>query len=149
MGLSEKSPEPAATTCDNSESAGCRGGEQRLLFPEERRSISTWESILDEIRRVVNVRGLKEVAFDLDLRASHLAHALAYRERKGIRAEWLPYLVAHAPDTRLAAALVAPARLGVVPVCELTVEQKLDKLLRALEKSGPVGAALLREAGLL
>lgn len=109
---------------------------------------ASWGGILDEINRIVGIVGLKQAAYDLDAQPSQLAHALAERDRHYIRAEWLPYFLAKAPDAALAEALAACSGLDVAPRRELTPAEKLDRVVRVLEQSGPAGAAVLAEAGI-
>lgn len=106
-----------------------------------------WAGILTEIVRIVGIVGLKQAAFDLDAQPSQLAHALAERDRHYLRAEWLPYFLGKAPDAALARALAACSGLEVAPRRELTPAEKLDRIVRVLEQSGPAGAAILEEAG--
>lgn len=107
-----------------------------------------WRHLLGEMERVVSFVTLKQASFDLDLKPSQLAHALAERDNRHPRAEWIPYLVHRAPDLELARALVAPAGLVVERAPEMTAEEKLARLETTIgEHLGPeLRAALFERA---
>lgn len=112
---------------------------------------STWayegDKVLSAAARVVAFIGRKQVAWELGTKESTLAHMLAGgRGRNYLRASWLPALVARAPDTELATALVAPAGLVVIPEPTVTPEDERDAALEvAAELMGSEMSALHRE----
>jgi hypothetical protein len=107
------------------------------------------DEILPEIQRIVSFIGLKQAAFDLDAKPSALSHALAERERHYVRAEWIPYFLAKAPDDALADKLAAIRGLETARPAALTPEQKLNKIEQALERMpAGIAAAIWKEAGL-
>lgn len=60
-----------------------------------------WEYVLPVLREAVDHIGLAQVAAQLDVTASQLAHTLAGRDRKYFRAEWLLWVAANAPSPDL------------------------------------------------
>lgn len=124
----------------------------QLDFPPVRESTLSawWRRVRDEMGRVVQYVGLKQAAFDLDLSPSQLAHALAERDGRRPRAEWIPYLVHKAPDLELAKALVAPGRLEVERAPEMTPEEQLQRFEGALAETvcPEVRAIVYRRAGI-
>lgn len=72
-----------------------------------------WEDELKWIRRAVEVVGHKEVAFKLDVAPSHLTDALLERERKDVKACWVPILLRLVPEEMRAEYLrIVAASLG-------------------------------------
>lgn len=118
-----------------------------LEYNDRWRNHESWQRLLGEIRTAVAVIGLKQAAYDLDTQPSVLAHALAERERHYVRAEWLPYLVAHAPTDEIVRRLAGLRGLDVQARAELTPEEKLDALDEALDRVlGQAAAELVRRA---
>ncbi len=97
-----------------------------------------WALVLIELNRIVDEMGLKEAAFAIDVQPSHLAHALAERNRHHVRAEWVLPLLLRSRDMGLAKAIMEPAGLAVREREQLTAEEKLERLERTLgETLGP------------
>jgi hypothetical protein len=93
---------------------------------------TAWQLMLKLIRGIVDDIGLKEVAYDLDVSPSQLNHCLNERERHNVPAKWIPYFVTKAKDDDLPSFIALLRGLQVKPRKELTPEQKLEKLERAL-----------------
>lgn len=105
--------------------------------------------VMEEIRRVANAVGLKQVAFDLDTTPSYLSNALAERERHYLRVEWVLYFISRDPTTKLLEAIADVARCDVVRRRELTPAEELDRIKTALSELGPELRDLVRrKAGL-
>lgn len=105
--------------------------------------------LLEAIRAAVDRASLKEVAFRLDVQPSLLADALAGRSNKGVRAAWLPTILALATDADARAILTAlaePLGFELKPVERLTAEQLAERYEEKLRSLGPIGAQLIREA---
>lgn len=108
-----------------------------------------WPRVLEEVRRVVTALGLKQAAYDLDTTPSYLAHALAERDRKYLRGEWLAYFVARDTTTGLLGALADLAGCDVKKREPLTPTEKLARLEGALAELGPELRDLItRKAGI-
>lgn len=106
------------------------------------------ERVLEEARRVVGIVGLKQAAFDLDTNPSHLAHALAGRDRHYGKLEWAPYL-SDADPTPGFANLMAGTKREAHDRVTLTPEEKLRRIEGALATMSPeIRAAILGMAGL-
>lgn len=122
--------------------------ERALEYDREMGAGVWWRDVLAEMQRVVSFVSLKQASFDLDLKPSQLAHALAERDNRHPRAEWIPYLIHRAPDMELARALVAPAGLVVERAPELTPAEELKALHQVLaEQLGPeIRSALVARA---
>lgn len=108
-----------------------------------------WQALLAALESVVQALGPKQVAFDLDVAPSALAHALKERDRHYVRAEWLPYLVTHAPNDAVVALIASWRGLVVEARPVLTPEQKLARLEAALAESfgADVAELVRRKAG--
>ena len=113
-----------------------------LDFGDRYRYSQAWDAILEQLNRAVVNVGRKEAAYQLDTSPSVLSNALAERDRHVVRAPWLPYLTAAAPDNSIVEILAGLRGLTIAPAVELTPEQKLDRLTRALE--GTLGADLVK-----
>ena len=113
-------------------------------------SRSSWLETLEAIKEIVSSVGLKQLAYDLDVSPSLLGDALAERDRKGVRAEWLPTLLARASDMQaeaLLTALAGPRGFDVERREVLTAEEELRRLKRAIrDQLGSVGEEVLRRA---
>lgn len=111
-----------------------------------------WQAILAVLSETVQRVSLKEAAYRLGVEPSALAHALRERDRHYVRAEWIAPLLELAASVdlgeKLAAVLVAPARLSVVASQPLTPEQELQRIHGALLALGDVGQLVLKKAGL-
>ena len=95
-------------------------------------------AVLESARRVVDVVGLKQVGWDLDLPAASVAHMLRGNKGSYFRLAHAPYLLRKAPDLELANALLAPAGLHAVPIVTMTPEERLARLEQTLaEHLGP------------
>lgn len=121
-----------------------------LKYNDSYRHEQQGDALLELVREVVAALGLKQVAFDLDVQPSVLAHALAERDRHYPRLRWLPYLVAHAPNDRVVELIASWRNLECKAKVELTPAEKLERIERALETTcGEKMAAFIRkEAGL-
>ena len=96
------------------------------------------KSVLEAARRVVDVVGLKQVGWDLDLQPATVAHMLRGQKGSYFRLAHAPYLLRKAPDVELANALLAPAGLHAMPVVTMTPEERLARLEQTLaEHLGP------------
>ena len=109
-----------------------------------------WQAMLVVLRAITARAGLKEIAFDCDTSPSQLADALAERDRKAIRAEWIPVFLRHADDAERAAILVelaAPVGFEVQRAApQLTPEQVLARLEAVLdEELAPARARELKK----
>lgn len=61
-----------------------------------------WDTELGWFRRAVEVVGAKEVAFRLDVQASHLSDAMHERERKNVHGRWISVVRHMVPEVMLA-----------------------------------------------
>jgi hypothetical protein len=112
-----------------------------LTWSAPDRDRMAWGVVLDVIQQVVVRASLKEVSYRLGVEPSALANAIKERDRHYVRAEWLAPLMeiaaANGLAVELACALVAPAKLVVVPAQPLTSEQRLARLEAAIARLGP------------
>jgi len=126
-----------------------RRAEQLAMTYDEREwSEHEGDKLLRAVGRAVQLIGPKVVATDLNVTEALVAHSIAKRGRHYARIEWLPYLVAKAPDDELAQALVAPGGYVAERPPELSAEERLARLETTLgEHLGPeLRAALLERA---
>lgn len=119
-----------------------------LRYDARYQSRELWDVLLSELRTIVDALGLKQVAYDLDVQPSVLAHALAERDRHYVRADWLPYLLEHAPSDRVVSLIAGWRGLEVKPRLVLTPEEKLRRIESALEAMPELGDLVRRKAGL-
>lgn len=103
-----------------------------LGYSPQWRCQESWQHLLVECRKAVDFVSLKQAAYDLDTSPSRLAHSLAERDRHYLRAEWVPYLIMQAPTDRPVEILADLRGATLAPKVELTPEQQLDRLKRAL-----------------
>lgn len=105
------------------------------------RGTRAWETVLAVVRLAVDRMTLKEVAFLLDTSPSFLADALAERDRKGVKAEWLIVLIIGAPPKVRAELVFEINRVAGFKAPELakplTDAQKLAIVLRAVKRLAP------------
>jgi hypothetical protein len=69
-----------------------------LAYDAAHAGADDWADMLAWLRRAVDVIGHKEVAFKLDIAPSQLTDALLERERKDVKAKWLPTVARMAPE---------------------------------------------------
>lgn len=117
-------------------------------IPAKREEDSLTKRIRDEAGRVVAYRGHKQAADEMGIPESTLSHMLAGRGQRYLRVDWVPYLLRTAPDLELARALVEPAGLIVAKAPQVTTEESLIGLMRALQSfvQQPVLQPLLEQA---
>lgn len=96
-----------------------------------------------EMSRVIAHVGLQEAAHDLDVKPSMLAHAMAERERKYPRADWVVYCLIKDPGKGLAQALMDAPGLDVADRIELTPAQKVARLEQAVRSLGSDVASVI------
>lgn len=93
---------------------------------------AVWEHagdrLLGLIEDVIELRGVKQVAYDLDLRASDVVNAVKRRDRHYFRIEQLPYFIMHAPSDALVAFLAELRGLEVQKVKPLEPIEELERL---------------------
>jgi hypothetical protein len=106
-----------------------------------------WEGLLERVRSVVRHIGLKQVAYDLDVQPSVLAHALAERERHYLRMEWLPYFVTNDPGIELVEHIAAWRGLYVEPKHEITDEEWRARVEGALSTMPEFADVIRKKAG--
>jgi hypothetical protein len=151
MGHTRSVPEsPCAIRDNRGEESHAQGRTEQLSlrYNDRFEHAEQWAELLDAVGEVVRAVGLKQVAYDLDQQPSVLAHALAERERHYVRAEWLPYLVAHAPSDRIVALVASWRHLEVKPRHELTPAEELRAYKSALDLMPDVHELVRRKAGL-
>jgi len=103
-----------------------------------------WRRWREALQGEIDKRGLKEVAFELDAKASDISHALAMRDRHYFRAEWMVWLMLHSDDlAKLAASMRG---LEVQRPRPLTAEEKVKRYERHLARLGEVGRAIKQGA---
>jgi hypothetical protein len=69
-----------------------------LAYDAAHAGADDWSLMLAWLRRAVDVIGHKEVAYKLDIAPSQLTDALLERERKDVKAKWLPTVARMAPE---------------------------------------------------
>lgn len=128
-------PEDGASTCVSNGDTERRGDSGQLYLRydgSESSDEAAWGCMLQMIRDIVNFKGLKQVAFDLDISPSQLSHCLNERERHNIPWKWAPYIIKNAPDDKLVAFMALLRGRKLAPAVELTPEQKLERIMRTL-----------------
>lgn len=101
-----------------------------------------WAALREEVRLAVIELGEKEVAYDLDVSPSQLSHALAERDRN-IPMKWIIYLIERSRrGTKIAGYLAALAGHDLAPRKELTPEERLERIERAMSQE--LGPGVLR-----
>jgi hypothetical protein len=124
-------------------------GQGSFAWRSDPHAEAAWVDLREAFRSAVAAIGLKEAAFRLDVSPSLLSDALAERDRKGLRLEWLPALLLIAPAEHAATilGLLASMRgLEVVRRKALTPEEKLERLTEKLRaRFGAAGAELAAE----
>lgn len=127
----------------------------QLTFGAVRDPGSAWTRLLDSIRDAATVITHKELAYALNVQPSYLSEALApvdqrIKNRKGVRAEWLPTILAMAPvpaQLGILTELAVPVGYDVIRRKERTPEERLAALeQRIASEFGVVGARLVEES---
>jgi hypothetical protein len=120
-----------------------------LDFGRSHRVEQAHRKLLRIVNDAVDVLGLVQAAGACDCSKSDLASALAGREHRHLRVEWLLAIADVAPaDCRRAIvdALVTWLGLSVVPSRPLTPEERLAQLeARVAVRFGQAGVELLKE----
>ena len=108
-----------------------------------------WSRLREVLIQAIAVITPKELCWRLGIKPGYLSDALEERDRKGIKAEWIPVILALAPDgTRRAIldALAAPCGYEVERRKELTPEEKLARWEeRVKQEFGAAGLRLAEE----
>lgn len=109
---------------------------------------SAWAELRRLLREAIDFKGLKQVAFDLDVAPSALLHAIDERERHHFRASWIPYLVANASNDDLADFFAGLRGRETIPAKPVLPEEENAAIKEALERHlGPeLRAAILATA---
>lgn len=123
--------------------------QESLDFGRVHRVDVAYAKLLRVVTDVVESIGLIVAAGACDARRSELADALAMRDHRYLRVEWLLAIcdVASAEQrARIAAALVGWMGLSIGPQKKLKPEEKLALLEERIAKRfGPAGAELVEE----
>jgi hypothetical protein len=93
-----------------------------------------WRDVLDGIREITAVQGVKEIAYGCDIAPSMVSNANAERERTEWKAKHLPYFIRNDPSGRIVRALATHGGLDVTPARQMTPEEKLARYEEAISK---------------
>lgn len=120
-----------------------------LSYPASYVGREVWQRQLEAIRAAVKHLGPKEVAYELDVGATHLSDSLNERDRKHWHAQWThvlkSMLVAKNDDVALellqaiVEADVESTPYAITDDQELTPEEEIAQLRRELAKFGDRG----------
>jgi hypothetical protein len=88
---------------------------------------AAWQMLLKLIRAEVDRRGLKEIAYDLDVAPSLLSHCLNERERHNVPAKWIAYFVMKADNDDIVAFLALLRGLKVEPRQQMKPEEEVAR----------------------
>lgn len=125
--------------------------QESLDFGREDRVRRAYSRLLRLVADAVDAIGLVQAAGACDCAKSDLLAALADREHRHLRVEWLMAICDVAPidfRNRIITTLVEWMGLAVVPVKPLTAEEKLARLeARVVAKLGELGKQLVDEVG--
>lgn len=94
------------------------------------------------VREIVNACGVKECAYQLDCAPNLFLNAVEGRGGNALHMAWLPWLVMHAPDTRLLEWLASLRGMELRRAKPITPEERLTALESVLRES--LGPDLLR-----
>lgn len=118
-----------------------------IADPQEK---TAWDRLEETVIAAIAAITPKELCWRLKIKPGYLSDAIEGRDRKGIRLEWLPVILAMAPDMHrraILAELAAPCSYEVVRRKELTPEERLAALEeRVAQRFGQAGAELVMEA---
>lgn len=88
-----------------------------ICWPDADRFRGQWLRVLDVLREIIAIVGVKHAAYVIGIGDKALGHAMAVRERHYPRFDWLPALAALARqcglEEKLGAALVEPLGLAI------------------------------------
>ena len=100
-----------------------------------------WQQIRRLLRSIIDARGVKVVAGELDVAPSQLLNSLDERDRHHVRASWLPWLIVNAPREQgdaLLELLAGLRGLEVIAARPTTPAEELADLKDAISESlGP------------
>jgi hypothetical protein len=120
-----------------------------LGLPQSGDEHSEWSELHQALLQAVAVITPKELCWRLKITPQYLSDAFAERDRKGVKASWIPVIIALAPDPARAAilrALAAPVGYDVQRRRELTPEEKLARVQeRIAQRFGQAGLEFLAE----
>lgn len=121
-----------------------------FAFKTDPAVVTAWEELREAFRLAIGAVGLKDAAYRLDVSPSLLSDALAERDRKGVRLEWLPAIILAAPEENALAIIGALARLRRFEVSRskrvLSDAEKLEALREKLRtRFGAAGLELAAE----
>lgn len=121
-----------------------------MQLPDTEAATRAWLRVRDAFAQLVDVVGLKEAAYRLDVRASQLADAIAERDRHRVAAEWVVHALTWAPElcrAALVAALCEAAQFeGAKPKVLLTSDEQIRRLTEALQRFGEAGENEIQKA---
>lgn len=110
---------------------------------------SEWDRIRQRLIEAIAVITPKELCWRLGIKPQYLSDALEERDRKGIKAEWIPVILALSPDSmRLAILRELAGQVGfdVERRKELTAEEKNARWEeRVKQEFGVAGLRLAEE----
>lgn len=115
--------------------------EQLPLYRANERISNQWAALLPMVRSVVDFIGLKECAWRCDTSPSMLADALAERNHRYLRVEWLLAILDAAPVAVRETAmkpLAATVGFDISRRRELTPEEELAALRRIVARVAPI-----------
>lgn len=123
--------------------------QESLDFGRSHRVAAAYRKVLRALNDAVDAVGLLQAAGACDARKTELHDALADREGRYIRLEWLLAICDIAPAdyrARIVTAFVEWQGLAVIPVKPLTAEEKLARLeQRLIAKLGAAGQEIVEE----
>ena len=114
---------------------------QLSLLSDEEQSASfrdsAWRQLQEILNEQIKLRGIKQVAWELGASEGELGNSMRGANRSPFKASWIPVLIAIAGDDRALEFLASLRGFDLVKRKELTAEQKLERLERALAEEFP------------
>lgn len=108
-----------------------------------------WAALHQALIEAIAIITPKEICWRLGIKEQYLSDALLERDRKSIKAQWIPIILAMAPDASRRAILEVlsrPCGYDVSRRRELTAEEKLQRALdRIKQEFGKAGHELAEE----